>query len=148
MNELLDTVPDVAVYYDSSGKAARYVESALEHLAEREAIVSTMRAFIAKWTDTLAGLAWRVDVYDAEIKIDCQYYRGQPTNAESVALLWPALEWERVEPEFSIDKDTARDWTATVDGVLLRINRAEVIRPVKVTWPGPKRVALPRKGDR
>lgn len=135
---------DVAVYADGSGKSSFYLGIALERLNEREEIVRTVRAFIAKHADTLAGLNWSVDNFDAEIKLNRHHYRGSPTTAKAVAKLWPGVEWKRVDPEYGIDKDTKRDWMAKLDGVDLRISDAEVYQPVKAppAWLGRKHVDL------
>lgn len=127
-----------AIYHDGSGKASDQLEWNMQLILERERATQTIRDFIRKHLDTLAGLRWQVDLYELgkpEIEVDCWCYRGERTSAEKVALLWPDADWKRVEPSLSIDKETQRDWCAEIDGVLIRIRKAEVFQKVKPVEP-------------
>src|SRR5690349_10589259 len=85
--EMEGTKP-IAVYYDGSGLANEILGRNLKYLAEEDAKSATIRAFIKKHKDTLAGMEWRFHVYDCEIQLSYGYYRGQRCGPKDIARLW------------------------------------------------------------
>ncbi len=131
----LGAMATVPVYADGSGKAGHTFEYNLKQLAKHAECVDLLCAFIANNIEKLVGLSWEPDVYDTAMRIECQWCKGERTDAKKVARLFPGLKWRRVEPEYGIDKATVRDWMAECDGIKIRIRRAEVYKPVVVKAP-------------
>lgn len=129
--------PYVAVYADHSTGALYQMEGNLEKIAKREAVLRVNRAFIEKHAAVLDGLSWNVGYLDPEIELGAKWYRGVPVGAEGIARLWPDVKWRREKPKYSMDEDKHRDWVGELDGVKLRIEKAEVFRPVYIPEDGP-----------
>lgn len=100
---------------------------AMEKIEEREAVHCSQRSFIAGHAETLAGLEWSPDLFDACLELGHGYYRGQKACPKDVAKLWPKAKWKRVKSKWSVDVEY--DWEALVDGVKLRIVKAESEAP-------------------
>jgi hypothetical protein len=118
----------LAVYPDGSGLASAYLREGMSVLTNIERNVSTVRAFVQKHLELLAGLAWEPSIFcsGADIKIRKSAYRGQPTTASQVAALFP-VKWKRKKSNYRPDGKLVYDWVAQVDGVTLTIEKAEVI---------------------
>jgi hypothetical protein len=74
------------------------------------------------------------------------YDKRREVTAKDIAALWPSAQWRRSLPRYSHEEDTVRDYTADVDGVLIRITNAErKPQPKKVDTfgaCGPLRISL------
>lgn len=138
-------ISEIAIYHDGSGKAAAELERNLRTIQEREDVLKLLKLFIARHRCTLAGLRWSVEYLDPEIMLDWRWYRREKATPAQIANLWPGAEWKRVKPRYDYEGNPKpqRDWMATVDGVRLRIERAEVF-----DVPVPAKPVLPREGSR
>lgn len=132
---------EIAVYPDGSGNAKKILARNLERLTEESERILLLRDFIRKYQHTLAGLSWEPSIHYREVSIDCHLYCGELTSAKAVAALFPGLKWEIAEPAYGIDKETVRDWTSELDGVVVRIRKAQCAKPVVVS-------GLPRLGSK
>lgn len=107
--------------------AGRIHERAMVKIEEREAVHRAQRVFISTHAETLAGLEWSPDLFDACLELNHRYYRGEKTGPKDIAKLWPAAKWKRVKSKWSAGIEY--DWEAKVDGVTLRIVKAESEEP-------------------
>lgn len=140
---LAPDISQITIYHDGSGKATDELERNLRMIQEREDVLKLLKLFIAKHRCTLAGLHWSVEYLDPEITLAWRWYRREKATPAQIANLWPGAEWKRVKPRYDYEDNPKpqRDWMATVDGVRLRIERAEVFEI-------PTRPKLPREGSR
>ena len=104
----------------------------MNRIAERETVLGQLRAFIAKHADTLAGMYWRVGYLDPEIELHHGHYRGQKAGPKDIARLWPNATWTRAKEKYGREDEI--QWHAVVDGITLKIERAETLAP----RPNPK----------
>lgn len=132
----------ICIYSDTSGKASDELESNLKTIRERQEVHKLMLAFIEEHRPTLAGLHWRVGYLDPEITISAGWYRGKKFDKWQVTELWPHAQWKRQKQKYG--RDNAVDWITTVNGVTLRMEEAETVRPepIKTSGPIPRRPRL------
>ena len=72
------------------------------------------------------GMDKDIGVFVPEIDL-CSYAydKRRDVTAKDIAALWPDAQWRRSMPRYSFEEDTVRDYTADIDGVLVRITNAE-----------------------
>lgn len=133
----------LAAYPDGSGGGVRGIKWEMSKIREERERLDLLEAFIRKYQLTLGALSWSASatrthptkkcgqsndlaVFVPEIELRAHAYNQQRcVTAMDVAKLWPEAQWRRTMPRFEMDAETRRDWTADVDGVLLRIVEAE-----------------------
>lgn len=118
---------DIAIFSDGSGKAGKNYDQALKTIQERDEILKLNRLFIEAHKETLAGLSWTVGYLDPEIDIWPGMYRGEKAGPPEIAALWPNAAWRRVRRKYG--DGLTYDWCAVVNGVTIRIERAETEKP-------------------
>jgi hypothetical protein len=118
---------DIAIFSDGSGKAGDQYDSALGVIERWESVMKLQRVFIAKHHLTLAGLSWSVAYLEPAIEINPFRYRGQKTTARDIIKLWPGLAWKRVKSKWTVEE--SYNWEAILDGVTIRLEKAETIKP-------------------
>lgn len=146
----LAALAGLGAYYDGSGGGIRTLAWELKRLRETQERIDRLRAFVHQYQVTLARLSWSLNVstlhpkdtpdrpFVCEIEIAGHIYNKQAVQASEIAALWPEAAWVRSMPKYGINEGTQRDYTAEVDGVILRITRAEQLPPpVKVNRFGP-----------
>jgi len=124
----------IAVCPDGSGLASDELKTQLGYIANEEAKCANLRKFIAKHEQTLAGIFWRVSVFQNEIEFWGSYYRGQPIDAKGIARLFPNAQWVCVHQPYTAEEQL--DYVGEVDGVKLVIERAEIIPVVRHSKKG------------
>ncbi len=157
----LDAMADLGAHPDGSGGGIRQLAWEMKRLREHQERIDLLDAFVRRYQLTLARLSWDLDetvihptkkqgeekdigVFVPQINL-CRYAydKRREVMAHDVAALWPNAEWRRTMPRFG-DSKTQRDYTADVDGVLLRIKDAERLpepKPVDQFGPcGPVRI--------
>jgi hypothetical protein len=142
-----DELKEMATFSDGSGKHWQNMAWAGDALRKHERGIELLRAFIAKYEVLLAGASWSVEISpEPEINLggSYRYYRGQQVDVKFLARLFPTADWRRVKRKYAstLEDDGIRDWVALVDGVLLRIERAENYAAPKPTFPKEGRVRL------
>ena len=154
----LDAMAGLGAFHDGSGGGVRQIAWEMQKLRELQDRVNLLHAFARKYQQLLARLSWSLDdtvihpvkkqgeekdigVFVPEITL-CHYaYDSRPhksVTAHDIAALWPDAKWRRSMPRYSCSEDRVRDYTADIDGVLVRITDAERLpEPVKVDRFGP-----------
>lgn len=152
----LEGMAGLGAHPDSSGGGIFQLAWEMGKLRRLRERIALLDAFVRKHQLLLARLSWSLDdtvvhptkkegeekdlaVFVGEINLYGSAYdkRSQVTPRE-VAALWPDAKWRRSMPRYSGREDSVRDYTADVDGVLLRIKDAEKLpEPVKVDRFGP-----------
>lgn len=134
--------------YGAAGHGWLYLmERNLDTLAEREEVLRLKRAFIEKYAELLKGLVWTVGYLDPEIELESTYFRGEALGAEEIAQQWPGVKWRREKPKYAFDEDKSRDWVGELDGITLRIKKAEEFKPVWIPPDGPVKFADQKGGQ-
>lgn len=149
----LAAMAGLGAYYDGSGGGVKQLAWEMEKLREAQERVDRLRAFVHKYPLILARLSWSVDVETlapeklpgkdyhglvCEVTISSRTYDKRRVEAREIAALWPGAPWRRSLPCYSHKEDEVRDYTAVVDGVLVRITEAERMPPPeKVSRFGP-----------
>lgn len=152
----LDAMADLGAYPDGSGGGIRRLAWEMGKLREVRERLDLLSAFVRKHQLLLARLSWDLDetvihptkkqgmdkdigVFVPQITLyRAAYDKRREVTAHDVAALWPDAMWRRSLPYHSFEKDTSRDFTAEVEGVLLRIPDAERLpKPKKVDRFGP-----------
>lgn len=153
----LEAMAELGAHRDGSGGGIRQLAWEMQKLRELRERIALLDAFVRKYQLVLARLSW--DLSDTRIhptkkqgeekdlgvfvpEIDlCSYAydkRRDDVTAKDIAALWPDAQWRRSMPRYSHEEDTVRDYTADVDGVLLRITNAErKPKPKKLDSFGP-----------
>lgn len=128
---------ELGAHQDASGGGIQQLAWEMRNLRETQERIDRLRAFINKHQMTLARLSWDVDVdalppvkredilFVPEIQL-CHYaYDKKRVTAQDIIKLWPDAEWSRSKPRHLLDDDRTRDYTAEIDGVIVRITDAE-----------------------
>lgn len=160
----LPAITGLAAFPDGSGGGIYQIAWEMRKLRELQDRINLLHLFARKYQQHLARLRWSLDdtvrhptkkqgeendiaVFVPEITMNPDAYDSRPhktVTAHHVAALWPDAEWRRSKPHYSHRHDTVRDYTADVDGVLLRITDAECLpepKPVQRFGPcGPVRI--------
>ena len=149
----LDAMTGLGAFPDGSGGGIRQMAWEMQKLRELQDRINLLHAFARKHQQLLARLSWSLDdtalhptkkegeskdigVFVPQIEL-CHYtYDGRKTDANDIAALWPDAQWRRSLPRYS-GEENVRDYTAEIDGVLVRIRDAERKKPVKVDLFGP-----------
>ena len=154
----LDSMAGLGAYRDGSGGGIRELAWRMKLLNETQGRINLLNAFIRKYQLTLARLSWELHVdtlppvksddilFVPEIAVTGYTYDKRDATPHEIAALWPDALWSRSKPAYDLD-DNTRDYTAEVDGVIVRILRAErQPAPVKVdrfAQCGPLRIKKP-----
>ncbi len=118
----------LAIYPDGSGLAREEMRRGMERIAEFEEKARTLRRFIQKHEETLAGMAWSVSFWgDSEIQLGARAYRRVYCQPEDIAALWP-VTWKRRREKYPDAERIVYDWVSKLDDVVLVLERAEVIK--------------------
>lgn len=144
----LDAMAGLAAHSDGSGGGVRALAWEMQKLRELRERIALLDAFILKYQLVLARLSWTLNdtvlhptkkhgrekdlaVLVPQIAL-CSYAcdMKHKATAADVAACWPAATWRRSMPYYG-DRETRRDYTADVDGVLIRITDAERLAPMK-----------------
>lgn len=146
----LEAMTDLGAHYDGSGGGIHQLAWEMKQLRETQERLNLLNAFVRKYQLTLARLSWKLDVdtlppvkrddilFVAEIRLASYTYDKKKATPQDIAALWPDAQWHRSRPSYSTDDDRTRDYTAEVDGVIVRIENAERLpEPVKVDRFGP-----------
>lgn len=154
----LEAMSGLGAFHDGSGGGVRQLAWEMKKLRKLRERIALLDAFVRKHQLVLARLSWSLDdtrihptkkqgeekdigVFVPEIELCSYAYDSRPhksVTAHDIAALWPEAQWRRSLPAYSSREDTVRDYTADVDGVLLRIKDAErKPEPVKVDRFGP-----------
>jgi len=159
----LDAMEGLAAHQDGSGGGIRQLAWEMAKLRELRERIDLLDAFVRKYQLLLARLSWSLDdttihptkkegddkdlaVFVPQIELSPDAYDKRSyreVKAHDVAALWPDATWRRSMPRWG-DSKTERDYTADVDGVLIRIKNAERLpepKPVDSFGPcGPVRI--------
>jgi len=134
----------LGAWHDGSGGGIYQLAYELRAIRETEERIALLRAFIKKHQMVLARLSWKADVdvlppvkregilFVPQIELTGYVYDKNSVTPRDVAALWPEASWVRSFPRYDCEKDTVRDYTAEIDGVVVRIKEAEKVVPVKV----------------
>lgn len=143
----LEALAGLGAFYDGSGggiwQLAWEMEK-LRHLRERMVLLED---FIRKYVLILARLSWGCEatvihptekegedkelaVWAPQVELVSYTYDKQRVTAHEIAALWPEAKWRRSMPRWG-QSETERDYTADVDGVVIRIKEAERLPRVK-----------------
>lgn len=149
----LAAMAGLGAWHDGSGGGVRQLAWEMARLREAQERVDHLRAFVHKYPLILARLSWGLDTDTlapekqpgkdyrelvAEVTICGQTYDKRRVEAREIAELWPAAPWQRSLPRYGSEEDTVRDYTAEIDGVIVRITKAESLPPpTKVSRFGP-----------
>lgn len=152
----LEAMAELGAFHDGSGGGIRGLAWEMQRLREVRERIDLLDAFVRKYQMILPRLSWSLNetrihptkkqgesndigVFVPEIEICSYAYNKQrEVKAADIAALWPDAQWRRTMPRYSCEEDTTRDYTAEVDGVLLRITNAEKKpKPKKVDAFGP-----------
>ncbi len=152
----LEAMADLGAYPDGSGGGIHALAWELGKLREVRERIDLLDAFVRKYHMILARLRWSLRetsthptkktgeskdlaVWVPEVELCARAYdKRRDAKPADIAQLWPDAQWRRTMPRFSHEEDTVRDWTADVDGVLIRITDAErKPKPKKVDHFGP-----------
>lgn len=140
----LEDMKDLGAHFDGSGGGIQQLAWEMARLRETHERVNRLLAFIRKHQMILARLSWATDVdtlppvkredilFVPEIKLASYCYDKRKVTAKDIVALWPDAEWSRSKPKYSSDNDRERDYTAEIDGVVIRITGAEK-RPAPIT---------------
>lgn len=123
------------------------MEDNLDTLAKREEVLQRKRAFIEKHAELLKLVIWNVGYLEPEIALEPTYCRGEAVGAQEIAKLWPRVKWRREKPKYAFDEDKSRDWVGELDGITLRIKKAEEFKPVWIPPDGPVKFADQKGGE-
>ncbi len=155
----LDALAGLSSYPDGSGGGIRTLAWEMKNIREVRARIATLEAFVRKHCLMLGKLNWDLEwdrvppkerdgvLFVPEITLVGNVFNKSYCQPCDIASLWPDAAWSRALPYCNIDADRVRDYVAEVDGVILRIKRAEVLPPPKKTDRfGPcSRVRIPKK---
>lgn len=146
----LEAMTGLGAHRDGSGGGIHQIAWEMRTLRETQMRIDLLRAFVRKHQMLLARLSWQLDVdrlppvkredvlFVPEIELNGYVYDKRSVEPSEIAALWPDAHWSRVLPRWESDKDCERDYTTEVDGVTLRIRRAEKLPPPsKVNRFGP-----------
>lgn len=141
----LEAMADLGAHSDGSGGGIKQLAWEMMRLRETQERINRLNAFIRKHLLTLARLSWQVNVdclppvkredilFVAEIRLASYTYDKKSVKPHEIAALWPDAEWSRSKPHYCSEEDRGRDYTAEIDGVIVRIENAERLpAPVKV----------------
>lgn len=139
----LEAMADLSAHSDGSGGGIRQLAWEMQKLRELRERIALLDAFVRKYQLILARLSWDlsdtrihptkkqgeekdIGVFVPEIDLSSYAYdKRRDVTAKDIAALWPDAQWRRSMPRYSCDEDTVRDYTADIDGVLVRITNAE-----------------------
>lgn len=139
----LEAMADLGAHSDGSGGGIRQLAWEMGRLREVRDRLDLLDAFVRKHQLTLARLSW--ELYDSRIHpvkkqgaekdigvfvpsievCSYAYDKRREVTAKDIAALWPDAQWRRSLPRYTHEEDAVRDYTADVDGVLIRITNAE-----------------------
>lgn len=135
---------NTGAYYDGSGGGVRQFAWELKNLREEEERINVLRCFIRKHQQILTRLCWSTDsgrwrgkdsdeckTLLPEIEINGRTFDKRPVDAKEIARQWPKAAWCRAIPYLGISENEERHYLALVDGVMIRITKAEVLPRVK-----------------
>ncbi len=140
----LEALTGLAAFPDGSGGGIWQLAWEMQLLRDYEARIALLRAFARKHQCHLARVLWDVEVRSMDpldkdgpfvpmIIIEGYQYDRRRVEASEICSLWPDAKWSRCMPRYHSESDRTRDYTAVVDGVTLRITKAERLpEPVKV----------------
>lgn len=147
----LEALSGLAAYSDGSGGGIDGIAWEMGRLRELRERIDLLDAFARKHQMLLARLSWNFDAtaihpedkdlesmpFVPEIRIcSAAYDNRRDVTGRDIAALWSDARWRRSRPRWG--GDTVRDYTADVDGVLVRIEGAErKPKPKKVDRFGP-----------
>lgn len=134
----LEGMAGLGAYPDGSGGGIRTLAWQMQTLRELRERITLLERFVRKYQLQLARLSWSLDadtvhpskkeedhaILVPQIELTAHTYDRQRVTAREVAALWPLASWRRSMPRWG-DSTTERDYTADVDGVLIRISSAE-----------------------
>lgn len=143
----LEALAGLGAHYDGSGGGIRQLAWEMERLRELRERMVLLEAFVRKYVLILARLSWGCDattihptkkegedkdlgVFVPSVELVSYTYDKRSVKPVEIAALWPEVEWRRSMPRWG-DSETERDYTADVDGVLIRIRQAETMPRVK-----------------
>lgn len=139
----LEAMADLGAHSDGSGGGIRQLAWEMQKLRKLRERISMLDAFVRRYQLILARLSWDlsdtrihptkkqgeekdIGVFVPEIDLyGSAYDKRRDVTAKDIAALWPDAQWRRSMPRYSCDEDTVRDYTADIDGVLVRITNAE-----------------------
>lgn len=141
----IENMNGMGAHSDGSGGGVQQLAWEMAKLRETHERIERLKAFIHKHQLMLAALSWSADVdtlppvkredilFVPEIKLASYAFNKKRVTAMDIVALWPDAEWSRSIPSYSSQEDRARDYTAEIDGVTIRITDAErKPKPVKV----------------
>lgn len=158
----LEALEGLGAHYDGSGGGIRQLAWEMERLRELRERMVLLEAFVRKYVLILARLSWGSEattihptkkegedkdlaVFVPSVELVSYTYDKRSVKPVNIAALWPDAKWRRSMPRWG-DSETERDYTADVDGVLIRIKDAERlprVKPVDRFGPcGPVRIPL------
>lgn len=128
----------LGAHFDGSGGGIYQLEWEMQKLRELRERMDLLHAFVRKHQLLLARLSWALDaavlhptkkendhgVFVPQVELCCYAYNKQRVTALEIAALWPGAVWSRSMPRWG-RSETERDYTADVDGVVIRIKNAE-----------------------
>lgn len=160
----LESMAALGAYPDGSGGGVRNLAWEMGRLRELRERIALLEAFAHKYALILARLSWSLEattlhptkkegedkdlaVFVPQVELSAHCCDKRYVKAADVAAMWPEAVWRRSMPRWG-NSETERDYTADVDGVLIRIKGAEHLpaaKPVDRFGPcGPVRFS--RKG--
>ncbi len=129
---------DLGAYTDGSGGGIWQLAWETMRLRETQERINRLKAFIVKHQLVLARLDWSCDVdsippvksedrlFVCQISLSARAFdKQQKVTAANIIALWPNAQWHRSKPAYYSPEDTERDYTAEIDGVVIRIKGAE-----------------------
>lgn len=140
----LAAMADLGAYHDGSGGGVKQLAWELARLRETQERIDRLLAFVHKYPLILARLSWSLDVDTlspekepgkdyrdlvCEVRVSSKTYDKRWVEAPEIAMLWPDVSWRRSMPRYGYLEDEVRDYTAEIDGVVVRIENAERMPP-------------------
>lgn len=119
-----------SVYSDGSGLASEHLRNAMDQLHRYEEHCRTLRAFVQKYLDRLNGLSWSCGCWYSEPRLELggRACHGRYVEPDIVAAFWPEVKWKREKEKYPNSGRLEYSWVGNLDGVQIRIDRAESIR--------------------
>lgn len=138
----LEAMAGLCAYGDGSGGGINQLAWEKRKMRQVRDRLSLLDCFIMKHQLLLARLNWSVSETaihptekmgeDSDLSVlvpqidlcSYAYNKNSRATAHEIAALWPEAKWRRSMPQWG-DSETERDYTADIDGVLIRIRGAE-----------------------
>jgi len=132
----IENMKNLGAHSDGSGGGIIDIAYNMGTLRETQDRIDRLRAFVRKHQMLLARLSWSLEVtsmppvkredilFVPQIELCSYTYDKKPAKALDICALWPDAAWSRSKPQY-YGEDNSRDYTAEIDGVIVRIKNAE-----------------------